>query len=112
MSRRQHQRLAQRALPSLARDGRGGDAMTDTIDEARGLRLDADPALQGHDLWVVVPGYNEAAWIGATIDALAAQEDRDFTVLVVDNASTDGTARCTPAAPARCETCGPSAPPG
>ncbi|MEV0326035.1 glycosyltransferase family A protein [Micromonospora echinospora] len=43
-------------------------------------------------LWVVVPAYNEVTRIGATLDALAAQSDRDFTLLVVDNASTDGTA--------------------
>ncbi|MGX2998826.1 glycosyltransferase family A protein [Streptomyces sp. JNUCC 64] len=44
-------------------------------------------------LWVVVPAYREAARIGATLDALAAQRDRDFTLVVVDNASDDGTAR-------------------
>ena len=43
-------------------------------------------------IWVVVPAYNEAARIAATLDALAAQTDRDFTLLVVDNGSTDGTA--------------------
>ncbi|MEU4535557.1 glycosyltransferase [Streptosporangium sp. NPDC023825] len=44
------------------------------------------------DLWVIVPAYNEAAGIEATLRALAEQDDRDFTLLVVDNASTDGTA--------------------
>jgi glycosyltransferase involved in cell wall biosynthesis len=43
-------------------------------------------------LWVVVPAYNEAAGIGATLAALAAQVDHDFTLVVVDNDSTDGTA--------------------
>ncbi|MFG2930941.1 glycosyltransferase family 2 protein [Streptomyces achromogenes] len=43
-------------------------------------------------LWVVVPAHQEAARIGATLDALAAQRDRDFTLVVMDNASTDGTA--------------------
>jgi glycosyltransferase involved in cell wall biosynthesis len=43
-------------------------------------------------LWVVVPAHQEAARIGATLEALAAQRDRDFTLVVVDNASTDGTA--------------------
>ncbi|MDY7089251.1 MAG: glycosyltransferase family A protein [Actinomycetota bacterium] len=43
-------------------------------------------------LWVIVPAYNEAARIGATLDALAAQTDTDFTLLVVDNNSTDETA--------------------
>jgi len=42
-------------------------------------------------LWVVVPAYNEAARIGATLEALAAQTDTDFTLLVVDNGSTDTT---------------------
>jgi glycosyltransferase involved in cell wall biosynthesis len=42
-------------------------------------------------LWVVVPAYNEVTRIGATLDALAAQRDTDFTLLVVDNGSTDGT---------------------
>ena len=39
--------------------------------------------------FVVVPVYNEAESIGATLDALAAQTDRDFTLVVVDNSSTD-----------------------
>ncbi|WP_234364910.1 glycosyltransferase [Streptomyces sp. RTd22] len=42
-------------------------------------------------MWVVVPAHQEATRIGATLDALAAQRDRDFTLLVVDNASTDAT---------------------
>ncbi|WP_440070596.1 glycosyltransferase [Streptosporangium sp. OZ121] len=44
------------------------------------------------DLWVIVPAYNEAPGIEATLRALAEQDDRDFTLLVVDNASTDDTA--------------------
>jgi glycosyltransferase involved in cell wall biosynthesis len=43
-------------------------------------------------LWVVVPAYNEAPGITATLRALADQLDRDFTVVVVDNHSADGTA--------------------
>jgi glycosyltransferase involved in cell wall biosynthesis len=42
-------------------------------------------------LWVVVPAYDEAGRIGQTLDALAAQTDTDFTLLVVDNGSADGT---------------------
>lgn len=43
-------------------------------------------------LWVVVPAYNEAARIGATLEALAAQTDTGFRLLVVDNGSADDTA--------------------
>ncbi|GLZ50262.1 glycosyl transferase [Actinomycetospora sp. NBRC 106375] len=43
-------------------------------------------------LWVVIPAYDEARGIPATLDALAAQHDPSFTVLVVDNGSRDGTA--------------------
>jgi glycosyltransferase involved in cell wall biosynthesis len=43
-------------------------------------------------LWVIVPAYNEARRIRATLDSLAAQSDVDFTLLVVDNDSVDGTA--------------------
>jgi glycosyltransferase involved in cell wall biosynthesis len=43
-------------------------------------------------LWVIVPAYNEAARIGDTLRALHEQTDSDFTLLVVDNGSTDGTA--------------------
>jgi len=44
------------------------------------------------NLWVVIPAYNEEKSIGATLKRLAQQTDRDFTLLVVDNSSTDGTA--------------------
>jgi glycosyltransferase involved in cell wall biosynthesis len=42
-------------------------------------------------LWVIIPAYNEAARIGGTLDCLAAQTDSDFTLVVVDNGSTDET---------------------
>ncbi|AEV82881.1 glycosyl transferase [Actinoplanes sp. SE50] len=42
-------------------------------------------------LAVIVPAYNESTSIRATLAALAAQTDRDFTLVVVDNASTDDT---------------------
>lgn len=41
---------------------------------------------------VLVPAHDEAAGIVATLECLAAQTDTDFTLLVVDNASTDHTA--------------------
>ncbi|MEU5540703.1 glycosyltransferase [Streptomyces sp. NPDC020362] len=43
-------------------------------------------------LWAVVPAYNEEAGIEATLAALASQTDTGFTLVVVDNASTDTTA--------------------
>ncbi|MFD9728279.1 glycosyltransferase [Streptomyces sp. NPDC059072] len=42
-------------------------------------------------MWVVVPAHDEAARLADTLGALAAQRDRAFTLLVVDNASADGT---------------------
>ena len=43
------------------------------------------------DLWVIVPACNEAARIGGTLRALAAQTDRDYSLVVVDNGSDDDT---------------------
>ncbi|MEU2395501.1 glycosyltransferase [Streptomyces sp. NPDC007369] len=45
----------------------------------------------GYALWVVLPAHQEEARLPGTLAALAAQRDRDFTLLVVDNASTDRT---------------------
>ena len=45
------------------------------------------------DLWVIVPAYDEATRIGGTLRALAAQTDRDYSLVVVDNGSRDGTGR-------------------
>lgn len=42
-------------------------------------------------LAVVVPARDEAAGITATLDALRAQEDADFDLVLVDNGSSDGT---------------------
>jgi glycosyltransferase involved in cell wall biosynthesis len=47
------------------------------------------------NLWIVIPAYNEESSIGATLRALAAQRDTDFTTVVVDNASTDRTEEIT-----------------
>ena len=44
------------------------------------------------EMWVIVPAYNEAAKIRQTLQALTAQTDLDFELLVVDNGSTDDTA--------------------
>ena len=38
---------------------------------------------------IVIPVWNGAIWLAACLDALAAQSFRDFTVIVVDNGSTD-----------------------
>ncbi|MBA9007416.1 glycosyltransferase family 2 protein [Thermomonospora cellulosilytica] len=45
------------------------------------------------NLWVTVPAYNEERLIGGTLRRLAEQTDRDFRLVVVDNGSTDATAK-------------------
>ncbi|MEO9324118.1 YhjD/YihY/BrkB family envelope integrity protein [Nocardioides sp. C4-1] len=42
-------------------------------------------------LWVVVPAFEEAAGIGATLAALARQDDVGFALVVADNGSRDDT---------------------
>ncbi|MFM2099672.1 MAG: hypothetical protein RLZZ366_1211 [Pseudomonadota bacterium] len=41
---------------------------------------------------LVLAYYNEAAYLPATLKALAAQDFRSFTLILIDNASTDGSA--------------------
>ncbi len=41
------------------------------------------------DFAVVVPFFNEARWLPATLAALASQSDTEFELVLVDNASTD-----------------------
>ncbi len=41
------------------------------------------------NFWIVVPFYNEEKLITGTLDALKAQSDTDFTLVCVDNVSTD-----------------------
>ncbi|MEU7907531.1 glycosyltransferase [Actinoplanes sp. NPDC049118] len=55
------------------------------------------------DLAVVVPAYNEAVLLPGALAALAAQSDRDFTLVVVDNGSTDDTAALAAAFPGEVE---------
>ena len=55
------------------------------------------------DLAVVLPAYNEATLLPGVLAALAAQTDRDFTLVVVDNASTDDTAALAAAFPGEVE---------
>ena len=43
-------------------------------------------------LWLVVPAFNEEQRLGQTLTALASQQDLDFSLIVVDNGSTDRTA--------------------
>lgn len=40
-------------------------------------------------LTILLPFFNEEGWIGMTIDSLAAQTDRRFRLLLLDNGSTD-----------------------
>jgi glycosyltransferase involved in cell wall biosynthesis len=50
------------------------------------------PKARATAFYVVVPFYNEAAGMVATLEALAAQSDTDFALVLVDNASTDDSA--------------------
>ena len=50
------------------------------------------PSLSEQRIGVVVPNWNGAAFIGATLDALAAQTRMPDDVIVVDNGSTDASA--------------------
>ncbi|MFS2111768.1 glycosyltransferase family 2 protein [Sphingomonas sp. Sphisp140] len=40
---------------------------------------------------VIMPAYNGAAWIGATIDSVLAQDFTDWEMVIVDDCSTDDT---------------------
>ncbi|NYT39369.1 glycosyltransferase [Sphingomonas sp. R-74633] len=40
---------------------------------------------------VIMPAYNGAAWIGATIDSVLAQDFADWELVIVDDCSTDNT---------------------
>jgi len=48
-------------------------------------------ALDGSDVTVIVPAYNEAATVGDTIQSLLAQSERPAEIIVVDDCSTDKT---------------------
>lgn len=43
-------------------------------------------------LTIILPYFNELGWVGKTIDSLVAQTDQDFRLILVDNASSDGSA--------------------
>jgi dolichyl-phosphate beta-glucosyltransferase len=65
----------------------------------------AAAAKTGFDLTVIVPAYNEAARLPRALDGLAAwciAQDRSIEVLVVDDGSTDATARAAAAHPISC----------
>ena len=64
-------------------------------DEASGTRVTGISAECLHALSVVIPAHNEAATIGITVGGLAMALEHagiDYEILVVDDASTDGTA--------------------
>ncbi|HEV2637921.1 MAG TPA: glycosyltransferase [Actinocrinis sp.] len=55
------------------------------------------------ELWVVVPAHNEERLLPGLLEALAAQRDLGFELVVVDNASTDATAEVVAKFAAGCE---------
>ncbi|HVC93163.1 MAG TPA: glycosyltransferase [Pirellulales bacterium] len=85
--RRRPRRARQRVVP---RPRPAGVTVTPSLAAVEG-------AVQGdHDLTVVIPAYNEAARLPATLTALACWLEAwgvDYRVLVVDDGSDDGTAR-------------------
>ena len=62
------------------------------LNRVRDLGAPASPEASGVALSVVVAAHDEAANIGALLDALAAQTHRPFEVVLVDDRSTDATA--------------------
>lgn len=48
------------------------------------------PRAGAREFFVVVPFFQEVRYLNATLRALAAQSDPDFTLVLVDNGSTDG----------------------
>jgi dolichol-phosphate mannosyltransferase len=67
--------------------------MTDSSEQARGPDAGIpDPATPGIGVWVIVPTYNEAGNVGPISAAILEALPR-ATVLVVDDASPDGTGR-------------------
>lgn len=56
-----------------------------------GIEGASDKRSKVHPLCVAVPALNEEKLIAQTLEALAAQLHKDFTVVVIDNGSTDST---------------------
>ena len=40
---------------------------------------------------ILIPTYNRARWLPGAIESVLAQTERDFTLVISDNASTDET---------------------
>ena len=49
--------------------------------------------ITGPKVTLVLPYFNEAQFIARTIESLARQRDRRFSLILVDNASTDQSTR-------------------
>ncbi|PYY32725.1 glycosyltransferase family 2 protein [Curtobacterium sp. MCJR17_055] len=60
---------------------------------SRPVPSDTPETSAGIRLGVIVPAWNEARLVPGLLDALRDQVDPDFTVVVCDNGSTDGTER-------------------
>lgn len=73
--------------PALRRSARPRSARCSTGRSERGLAVDAEPLIS-----TVIPAYNVADTIVATLGSVLGQSHRNLEVLVVDDGSTDDTA--------------------
>lgn len=52
---------------------------------------------------IIMPTFNQARWLPAALDSIEAQTFRDYELIIVDDASTDATAKILDARPTRLE---------
>ena len=74
---------------------RGGFWLSNVQDTDVSLSGPAAPHIEWPDVKAIIPARNEAEVIGSVVSALAAQDyPGRFSILIVDDQSTDGTAGC------------------
>jgi hypothetical protein len=89
------QREMRRALANLQLAVRGGESIDD-VTELLGAPVSGTPRVS-----VIITVYNYAALVGAAIASVAASEYADYELVIVDDASSDGSSQAIRAALAR-----------